>query len=123
MRMANSLDCGIQISRGKRSAGCPSYCSLGMRWKESRTDCCLAFLFKYLVIIAVIIHRCFVSFKKEGKEIVTYELGKVGLNPRDAYDAATAYNRLDCVSYNGSRSYRRCSKHCIVRVTNEHPQD
>lgn len=32
----------------------------------------------------------------------TYTLGRIGLNLRGEYNAATAYEKLDVVSYNGS---------------------
>ena len=32
----------------------------------------------------------------------TYNLGRIGLNFRDAYSASTAYSKLDVVTYNGS---------------------
>ena len=47
----------------------------------------------------------------------TYDLGQVGLNPRGAYDSATAYNRLDCVSYDGS-SYIALAVNTGIASTN-----
>lgn len=47
--MANSLSSGHGSPRGDRSASCSSYCSLGTRWRESRTGC-PAFLSKFIVI-------------------------------------------------------------------------
>ena len=34
--------------------------------------------------------------------MATYELGQVNLNPRGVYSPDTTYNRLDCVSWDGS---------------------
>src|SRR5699024_3417259 len=48
-RMANSLSNGHKSPRRQGSASCSSYCSLGTRWKESRTGC-PAFLSKFIVI-------------------------------------------------------------------------
>ena len=47
--MANSLSNGHKSPRRQGSASCSSYCSLGTRWKESRTGC-PAFLSKFIVI-------------------------------------------------------------------------
>ena len=47
--MADSLDYGLLSPRGKSSTSCSPYCSLGMRWKESRTGC-PTFLSKFIVI-------------------------------------------------------------------------
>lgn len=49
--------------------------------------------------------------------MATYDLGQVGLNPRGAYNSATAYNRLDCVSYDGS-SYIALAANTGVAPTN-----
>ena len=49
--------------------------------------------------------------------MATFVLGQVGLNPRGAYDSATAYNRLDCVSYDGS-SYIALADNTGVAPTN-----
>ena len=48
--MANSLSNGHKSPRRQGSASCSSYCSLGTRWKESRTGC-PAFLSKFIVIV------------------------------------------------------------------------
>ena len=48
-RMANSLSSGHKSPRSDWSASCSSYCSLGTRWKGSRTGC-PASLSKYIVI-------------------------------------------------------------------------
>ena len=48
-RMADSLINGHLSPRTCWSASCSPYCSLGMRWKESRTGC-PAFLSKFIVI-------------------------------------------------------------------------
>ena len=34
--------------------------------------------------------------------MATYNLGRVGLNPRGAYNSTTTYSKLDVVTYNGS---------------------
>ena len=47
--MADSLSDGHGSPSGEWSASCSPYCSLGMRWKESRTGC-PAFLSKFIVI-------------------------------------------------------------------------
>ena len=47
--MADSLCYGHRSPRRHWSASCSPYCSLGMRWKESRTGC-PAFLSKFIVI-------------------------------------------------------------------------
>ena len=47
--MANSLSHGHISPRSDWSASCSSYCSLGTRWRESRTGC-PAFLSKFIVI-------------------------------------------------------------------------
>ena len=52
--MANSLSCGHRSPRSDRSASCSPYCSLGTRWKESRTGC-PAFLSKFIVIVSAIV--------------------------------------------------------------------
>ena len=59
--MANSLFSGHGSPRGDRSASCSSYCSLGTRWKESRTGC-PAFLSKFIVIEVVKYHRTLTSY-------------------------------------------------------------
>ena len=48
-RMADSLSGGHRSPRRDWSASCSSYCSLGTRWRESRTGC-PAFLSKFIVI-------------------------------------------------------------------------
>src|SRR5699024_10012214 len=48
-RMADSLSNGHKSPRRDRSASCSPYCSLGTRWRESRTGC-PAFLSKFIVI-------------------------------------------------------------------------
>ena len=47
--MADSLCIGHGSPRRYWSASCSPYCSLGMRWKESRTGC-PTFLSKFIVI-------------------------------------------------------------------------
>lgn len=47
--MANSLSHGHTSPRSDWSASCSSHCSLGTRWRESRTGC-PAFLSKFIVI-------------------------------------------------------------------------
>ena len=47
--MADSLSFGHRSPRRNWSASCSPYCSLGTRWKESRTGC-PAFLSKFIVI-------------------------------------------------------------------------
>ena len=47
--MADSLSFGHKSPRRNWSASCSPYCSLGTRWKESRTGC-PAFLSKFIVI-------------------------------------------------------------------------
>ena len=47
--MADSLSFGLVSPSEVSSASCSSYCSLGTRWKESRTGCS-AFLSKFIVI-------------------------------------------------------------------------
>ena len=47
--MADSLSVGLVSPSEVSSASCSSYCSLGTRWKESRTGC-PAFLSKFIVI-------------------------------------------------------------------------
>lgn len=49
--------------------------------------------------------------------MATYELGKIGLNLRGAYNASTAYKKLDVVSYNGS-SYAALADATGVAPTN-----
>ena len=51
--MANSLSHGHTSPRSDWSASCSSHCSLGTRWRESRTGC-PAFLSKFIVIGAII---------------------------------------------------------------------
>src|SRR5699024_8546751 len=48
-RMADSLSNGHKSPRRDWSASCSPYCSLGTRWRESRTGC-PAFLSKFIVI-------------------------------------------------------------------------
>ena len=47
--MTDSLSVGHGSPRSDRSASCSPYCSLGKRWKESRTGC-PTFLSKFIVI-------------------------------------------------------------------------
>ena len=64
--MADSLSDGHGSPSGEWSASCSPYCSLGMRWKESRTGC-PAFLSKFIVIVVRKISK-FIEFTPEQKE-------------------------------------------------------
>ena len=57
--MANSLSNGHRSPRRDRSASCSSHCSLGTRWRESRTGC-PAFLSKFIVIVEI--HGSWIAF-------------------------------------------------------------
>ena len=55
-RMADSLSNGHESPRRRWSASCSSHCSLGTRWRESRTGC-PAFLSKFIVIGVILSTR------------------------------------------------------------------
>ena len=81
-RMANSLSCGHESPRRCRLASCSSYCSLGTRWKGSRTGC-PASLSKYIVIggefcegnISEILHAYIVKHSRSCKSANYCEMG------------------------------------------------
>ena len=70
-RMANSLSCGHESPRRMWLASCSSYCSLGTRWKGSRTGC-PASLSKYIVIGGENNDRHYIHTKMKESSQVSY---------------------------------------------------
>src|SRR5699024_1260738 len=94
--MANSLSHGHTSPRSDWSASCSSHCSLGTRWRESRTGC-PAFLSKFIVIGAIVLPNLIVSEKPSVAQAIGKALGIT--KRRDGYLEGGEYLVSWCVGH------------------------